>query len=837
MFWPLALGVLYFVLSRASLELINGETGAATVWPGAGLGLAALVLAPRHRWPALAVAIFLGGLGAQLLVRDTALTALAFSLLAPAQAVVAALVMAALVRGRPRIGSLHTVGALVVAGVGVTAAFALPGAVVLELAEGATAPLLQSWTSWWMANAVGVLVVTPAVLAVLEPGPDRVTPWETAGLVAVTGGVALLLFWHEPGTGPLALRFAYPILPLLLWCAVRIGARATTFASALVAVIASLATSRGLGPFGGGALGAHERVQILQGFLTMAVLSTLLVGAVVADQRRARALARREADRLADVLNASSEVSIIAADLALRVTTFSPGAELLTGRTAQEMLGQTPAVLHDPAELAARAAELGVRPGVDLFTHAVRHGGSERRDWTYLHADGTRRRVSLTMTGQRDGAGRLTGYLGIATDVTAQREAEQALAASEARHRLTLASLPDMQVYLVDRELRGVLVEGAAVPANMRSVDFVGQELVNLMPPEAYAEIEPLVTAALAGESGRTECRSWVTGLLHDMQAAPYRSDAGDIEGVLVVLRDITVRDAQMRALRRAENDLRTVFDQAPIGHLILDENGGVREGNAALEAITGYESDLLREFGGAALVHPDDLPHLRALLADVRTGVRPSGELEVRFHHRDGQTIDIALHVAALSSGGQEHGRTLVQVVDVTHRKRLEEQLRALADRDPMTGLLNRRRFDEELDAHLERCRRYGSEGAVVMLDVDGFKEVNDTQGHHAGDELIIGIGDLLRDRLRSSDVVARLGGDEFAVLLPRATRGEASLVAEALVHGVRDEIGVTISLGVAMVGDGGCRSGDQLMIAADRAMYEAKAAGRDGHAFFLPA
>jgi diguanylate cyclase (GGDEF)-like protein len=227
----------------------------------------------------------------------------------------------------------------------------------------------------------------------------------------------------------------------------------------------------------------------------------------------------------------------------------------------------------------------------------------------------------------------------------------------------------------------------------------------------------------------------------------------------------------------------------------------------------------------------------LRALLAAVRRGEQPSGELEIRFNHRDGHIIDLGLHVAVLSGAGGERGRTLVQVVDVTDRTRLEEQLRALADRDPMTGLLNRRRFDEELDAHLERCRRYGSEGAVVVLDVDGFKSVNDTQGHHAGDELIMGIGSLLRDRLRSSDVVARLGGDEFALLLPRASRDEANLVAEALVTGVRDELGVTISLGIAMVGDGGCRSGDQLLIAADRAMYEAKAAGRDGHAFFMPA
>jgi diguanylate cyclase (GGDEF)-like protein/PAS domain S-box-containing protein len=835
LFWVLVVGIASFAFARASLELIDGETGAATIWPGAGLGLAALVLAPRRRWPALAAAIFAGGLAGQLLVRDDGLLALALALATPLQSIVAALVMTALVRGAPRIGSLRTVGALIVAGVGVTAVVALPGAIALHLGAGAgaDASLTATWLSSWMANAVGILFVTPAVLALLEPGADRAGPWETAGLIGLTGAVAMLLFWHQPSEGPLALRFAYPILPLLLWCAVRIGARATTFASLLVAFIAALATSRGLGPFGMDALDPHERVQALQGFLTMVVLSTLVVGAVVADQRRARALANREADRLASVLNASSEVAIIGTDLDQRITVFSPGAEAMTGRTAAEMLGRTPEVLHDPAELAA----LGTAGWADAQTAAVRDGGSDRRDWTSLHVDGSRRRVSLTITGQHDAAGTLTGYLGIATDVTARRAAEQALAASEARHRLTLGSLPDMQVYLLDRELRGVLIEGAAVPPTVRSADFIGQPLAEAVPPDAYAELEPLCRAALQGRSGRIEYRSRVTGFLHDTQAVPYRSDAGDIDGVLLVMRDITQRDAQMRALRRAESDLRTVFDQAPIGHAILDEDGELLQGNAALTAITGYEADLLVELGGMELVHPDDLRRLRALLAAMRAGETATGEVVVRFPHRAGHIVDLSLHVAVLSGGAREAARTLVQVVDVTDRTRLEAQLRALADRDPMTGLLNRRRFDEELDAHLERCRRYGPEGAVVILDVDGFKRVNDTRGHHAGDELIVAVGDLLRERLRSSDVVARLGGDEFAVILPRATRGEASLVAEALVTGVRDELGVTISLGVAMVGDGGSRSSDQLTIAADRAMYEAKAAGRDGLAFFVPA
>lgn len=838
LFWATALALASFAMARASLRLIDADSEVATVWPAAGLALAAFVLAPRARWAALGGAVFVANLAAQLLVRHDVVVALVLSVCVPLQTLCAALLMARLARGRrPQIGSLPTVGGLIVSGVGVSALFALPGAVVLDLASSMTAPLATAWLTWWMANAVGILVVTPAVLAVLEPGPDRAGAWESAALVALTGAVALLLFWHEPGHGPVVLRYAFPLLPVLLWCAVRIGARATTFATVLVAMIAALATARGLGPFASAALDAQQRVQVLQAYLSMVVLSTLLVGAVVSDQRRARSLARRDADRLASVLQASSEVSIIGTDLDGRITVFSPGAELLTGRTAAEIMGHRVDELHDPEEIAARAARYGFTPDIDVFTHAVRQGGSERSDWTYVHVDGSRRRVSLTVTGQRDGDGTLTGFLGIATDVTARRAAEQALVASEARHRLTLASLPDMQVYLLDPELRVVLGEGAAIPPQLRASDYIGRPLAELVPAAHFAEVSPLCEGALAGRVERSEYRSWRTGLLHDVQAVPYRTPDGRIDGVLLVMRDITQRDAQVRALRRAENDLRTIFDQAPIGHAILDEAGALREGNAALAAICGYATELLREIGAGALVHPDDRAPLRALLAAVRDGDTVAGELEVRFRHRDGHMVDVALHIAALSSAGHEPGRTLIQVIDITDRKQIEAQLRVLAERDTMTGLLNRRRFDEELDAHLERGRRYGFEGAVVALDVDDFKSVNDTLGHHGGDDLIVAVAALLRARLRSSDVIARLGGDEFAILLPRATRPEADQVAAALVAAVRDELAVTISLGVAMVGAAGCRSGDQLMIAADRAMYEAKAAGRDGHAFFAPA
>jgi diguanylate cyclase (GGDEF)-like protein len=164
-------------------------------------------------------------------------------------------------------------------------------------------------------------------------------------------------------------------------------------------------------------------------------------------------------------------------------------------------------------------------------------------------------------------------------------------------------------------------------------------------------------------------------------------------------------------------------------------------------------------------------------------------------------------------------------------------QELQREADEDPLTGLKNRRRFDEDLRTAMARARRERTTGALVMLDLDHFKQVNDTRGHPAGDQLIVEVAAVLRSRTRESDSLARLGGDEFAVILPRCTIGEARLAAEAIARAIREHppLGGTIepltaSVGVAMFGDRPRTNVAAIVSEADTAMYAAKDDGRDG-------
>jgi diguanylate cyclase (GGDEF)-like protein len=173
---------------------------------------------------------------------------------------------------------------------------------------------------------------------------------------------------------------------------------------------------------------------------------------------------------------------------------------------------------------------------------------------------------------------------------------------------------------------------------------------------------------------------------------------------------------------------------------------------------------------------------------------------------------------------------------------ERTEAELRYLADHDSLTGLLDRRRFRSELDSYVSFSARYGGQGAVMIIDIDGLKGVNDSLGHHAGDHLIQQIAKILRERVRATDIVARLSGDELAVLMPQTDTEGALQLGEDLRAQVAENARpaaehdpVTISVGITMFGRGEhAGSAEAVLIAADQAMYRAKADGRNQIALF---
>lgn len=187
------------------------------------------------------------------------------------------------------------------------------------------------------------------------------------------------------------------------------------------------------------------------------------------------------------------------------------------------------------------------------------------------------------------------------------------------------------------------------------------------------------------------------------------------------------------------------------------------------------------------------------------------------------------------------DEGDREVVLAALERADRTEEELRYLADHDSLTGLLDRRRFRAELDQYVSFTARYGGQGAVMIVDIDGLKAINDSYGHHAGDNLIRQVAATMRERVRATDLVARLSGDEFAILMPQTDTPGALQLGEDLRAQVAETArpapeaeAATISVGITMFGGGGDTGAETVLVAADQAMYRAKEGGRNQIALF---
>jgi diguanylate cyclase (GGDEF)-like protein/PAS domain S-box-containing protein len=308
--------------------------------------------------------------------------------------------------------------------------------------------------------------------------------------------------------------------------------------------------------------------------------------------------------------------------------------------------------------------------------------------------------------------------------------------------------------------------------------------------------------------------------------------------GWIGTVHDITDQRRAEESDRFAAELFRGAFDEATIGVVLIDPDGRIARANASMLALSGHTAE-----GVVGLRLTDLLPPATPVEWPGPSEHDDPAPVPVRLLRADGSLLWVTLHESTLTLPGAVAPHRLLQMIDVTEHRRSEEQLSHVTMHDPLTGLINRRAFIAAIESHVERCERYGPTGAVLMLDLDHFKRINDVHGHNVGDQVIVTIAELLSGRLRRTDVVARLGGDEFAVLLPDATGDEARAVADSVVGMFRSNtttvsghrVPLTSSVGLALF-DAEDRSAEEVLINADLAMYDAKEEGRGGWSEYRP-
>jgi diguanylate cyclase (GGDEF)-like protein/PAS domain S-box-containing protein len=308
------------------------------------------------------------------------------------------------------------------------------------------------------------------------------------------------------------------------------------------------------------------------------------------------------------------------------------------------------------------------------------------------------------------------------------------------------------------------------------------------------------------------------------------------VEGVVISARDLTDRRRAEAELREAQERFRSAFEHAPIGMALASLDGRLFRVNRALVQILGRgESELLAS-SITDLSHPDDRDVYREAMGRLLSGTTASCQLEQRYLDHDGHPVWVSLSASLVRDVNDDPLYVVSQIEDITERKASGEALAHQAIHDPLTGLPNRLAFVQRLGRELTRAEERHERVAVLFLDLDRFKVVNDSLGHSAGDRLLVAVADRISGAMGPTDVVARFGGDEFTIMCLNVTSEEtAELVAERLAEEIarpvalmEGEVFVTASVGIALSGSVG-DSPETLLRNADAAMYRAKDLGRD--------
>lgn len=520
-----------------------------------------------------------------------------------------------------------------------------------------------------------------------------------------------------------------------------------------------------------------------------------------------------------------------------RYTFASGNVEEILGYTPDELLGRSPFEFmpEDEAERvkAIFAGIIGNRePIVDLENWNVGHNGEA----VCLLTNG----VPIVEQGE------FLGYRGIDKDITREKHAEAIFRQQQDELRRKQQQLEGLienapaVVYLKDPTGRYTMVNRRyAELLGVEPDDILGKTDFELHPePVAQLLVENDSKVMLSGESARFEetLQQGESVLVYESIKFPLFDKQHQPYALCGISADITER-------KRNENNLqlfKKVVESANEAVVITDLDGLITHINPAYEAITGYsEAEVIGNTPGLVRSDRHDAEFYQKMWHSIHSEGHWEGEIWDR--RRNGELFPKWLSINTVYDANGEPVNHVGIFTDITEKKQTEERLLNLAYYDPLTQLPNRSLFQERLEHDIAACRRHGKKLAVLFIDLDRFKYINDTFGHIAGDQLLATMAERVKAEIRESDTVARLGGDEFTVILSEIhSAGDASSVADGIVDALyrpfaiqENEIRVGGSVGIAIFPDDG-EDYDALSKKADMAMYQAKSHGRNNYQFF---
>jgi diguanylate cyclase (GGDEF)-like protein/PAS domain S-box-containing protein len=423
-------------------------------------------------------------------------------------------------------------------------------------------------------------------------------------------------------------------------------------------------------------------------------------------------------------------------------------------------------------------------------------------------------------------------------------DAEEALGDSEEKYRMLLDGVQDYAIFMLDRQ--GQIVSwnaGAERLKGYTAEQIIGQNFSCFFSPEDIERGRPEEVLRITSASGRHEehamrVRKDGSQFLASVTFTALRDPGGNLRGFSEISHDLSER-------KESEAKYRGLLEAAPDAMVVVDQSGEIVLLNVQAEKQFGYRRD---ELVGQKVKNIIPEGFAERLIADALRSAEDARAqqigtgIELNGRRKDGSEFPIEIMLSPLESA--DGILVTAAIRDITSRKKAEAQMIHLSEHDFLTGLPNRMLLNERADQAIRLARRYRRKVAVLFLDLDGFKHINDSLGHPAGDKLLQSIAKRLVDCVRGSDTVSRQGGDEFVVMLSEvaqvenptiAVRRMLKAVAEA--HSIdHHDLHITCCIGVSVYPDDGLDA-EALIKNADTAMYQAKENGPQSYRFFKPA